>query len=155
MPAKSRPAIRDRRYDEALKKARRKDAPLAEVAELLEAAHEAGDARATYALATWYLHGRFFRKDRRRAVALLRKAAHHRVPGALYDLAVCYERGEGVTKSSKFAAELYLQAALHGEKQSVYEVGRCYYYGIGVAKDRKIAEVWFERAEKLGISDRD
>lgn len=134
-------------YDLAEKKARRKNPPLAEVARLLEAAHEAGDARAAYALATWYLHGKFFEKNMRRAVALLREATEGDVPDALYDLALCYENGEGVRRNAAKAVELYLRAALLGETQSVYEVGRCYYYGIGVEKDRRIARVWLDRAE--------
>jgi TPR repeat protein len=145
-------AIRDHRYDEALRRSRRKGAQLEAVAPLLTAAHEAGDARATYALATWYLHGRVFKKDIRRSVALLRKAAKHQVPDALYDLAVCYEKGEGVPQNARKAFEFYLRAALEGEKQSVYEVGRCYYHGVGVARDRHLARVWLDRAEELGIS---
>lgn len=142
---------RDRRYDEAWRKARRKGAEPDDVAPLLTAAHEAGDPRATYALATWYLHGRVFKKNVRRSVTLLREAAKRRIPDALYDLAVCYERGEGVSKNSRKAFELYVRAALQGERQSVYEVGRCYYHGIGIARDRRLARVWLDRAEELGI----
>lgn len=143
---------RDQRYDEALKESRRKGAQLGDVAPLLTAAHEAGDPRATYALATWYLHGRVFKKNVRRSVTLLREAAKHHIPDALYDLAVCYEQGEGVSKNSRKAFEFYLRAALQGERQSVYEVGRCYYHGIGVARDRQLARIWLDRAEELGIN---
>jgi len=121
-------ALHDKRYDDALKKARRKAAPLAEVAALLEAAHGAGDARATYALATWYLHGKFFEQNARRAVTLLKEAARNDIVDAIYDLAVAYEEGRGVQTNPRKAVELYLRAALQGEKQSTYEVGRCYYY---------------------------
>jgi uncharacterized protein len=86
----------DVRYDTALKKARRKNAPLKEIAELLSAAHEAGDARATYALATWYLHGKFFQKNLRSALKLLRQAASEGVADAMCDLAMCYLEGRGV-----------------------------------------------------------
>ncbi|HEV7920158.1 MAG TPA: tetratricopeptide repeat protein [Thermoanaerobaculia bacterium] len=144
-------SVVDPRYDESLEKARRKNPPLDEVARLLEAAHEAGDARATYALATWYLHGKYFDKNLRRAVALLREAAEGDVPDAVYDLAVCYEQGEGVARNERRAVELYVKAALLGEKQSVYEVGRCYYYGIGVEKNRRIARVWLDRAKQLRV----
>jgi len=144
-------ATRDRRYDEALKKAQRKGAQLDDVARLLTAAHEAGDRRATYALATWYLHGHVFKKNLRRSITLLRQAANGHIPDALYDLAVCHEQGEGVPENTRKAFELYLRAALQGESQSFYEVGRCYYHGIGVARDRPLARIWFERAEQLGI----
>lgn len=146
--------VTDRRYDDALKIARRKSADLDRVASLLNAAHQAGDARATYALATWYLHGRLFKKSVRKAVVLLREAAQRNVADALYDLAVCYEEGTGVRKNAKKAAELYVRAALEGEKQSIYEVGRCYHYGIGVAKDRSIARVWLDRAKEIGVIEK-
>jgi TPR repeat protein len=142
--------VRHKSYEAALQKARLKRAPLEAVSKLLETAHEAGDARATYALATWYLHGKHFKKNVRKSVSLLRKAASQDLPDALFDLAVCYERGEGMKSNAKKAAELYLRAALHGEMQSIYEVGRCYYYGIGVHADRDIARVWFQRAEEVG-----
>jgi TPR repeat protein len=144
----------DRRYDEALKIARRKSANLEQVASLLNAARESGDARATYALGTWYLHGRLFKKNIRKGVALLREAARRKVADALYDLAVCYEEGTGVRRNLKKAAELYVRAALEGERQSIYEVGRCYHYGIGVAQDRSIARAWLDRAEEVGVVEK-
>ena len=105
---------------------------------------------ATYALATWYLHGKYFKQDLRKAAMLLREAARSNIADALYDLAVSYEEGKGVKKNLEKACELYLRAALQGDEQSTYEVGRCYYYGIGVSQDRKIAKVWLDRAESLG-----
>jgi TPR repeat protein len=141
-------SLADKRYEKALVIARGANAPLAKVASLLTAAHEAGDARATYALATWYLHGHFFKKDIRKSIALLKESAQFNVPEALFDLAVCYEKGAGVAKNERKAIQLYLRAALHGEKQSVYEVARCYYHGIGVNQDRQIAGVWRDRAEE-------
>jgi TPR repeat protein len=149
----SEPARLDKRYDAALVRMHDNDAPLSDVASLLEAAHEAGDVRATYALATWYLHGRLFQKNVRRSVELLRKAAESDVPDALFDLAVCYEKGTGVAKNTRRAVQLYLRAALHGDKQSVYEIARCYYHGIGVQRDRSVARVWQDRAEEIGASD--
>ncbi len=143
--------MRDVRYNEALKRMRKKDADLAEVAELLTAAHDTGDARATYALATWHLHGRHFTKNVRKALSLMKQAADQNVPDALFDLAVSYEKGEGLAANEKKAAALYLRAALQGEKQSVLEVARCYYHGIGVEKDRNIARVWQDRAHELGV----
>lgn len=139
-------------YDRALRKASQPNADFPSVRLLLEAAHEKGDARATYALATWYLHGRCFRRNLQKAVVMLRSAAARNNGDALYDLAVCYEIGTGVRKSVRKAAELYLRAALQGEKQSIYEIGRCYHHGIGVEKDRIIAKVWLDRAAALGVT---
>ena len=143
----------DTRYDTALKKSRRKNEPLKEVSELLSAAHDAGDARATYALARWYLYGKFFKKDLRAALRLLRQAAKEGVPDAMCDLAMCYLEGRGVPANPAKAAEFFLKAALAGEKQSIYEVGRCYYHGIGVTRDRRIAWVWLDRARELGVTE--
>lgn len=138
-------------YDRALKEMAIDEPNLEKAASLLEASREAGDKRASYALATWYLHGRHYRKNLRTALRLLREAAESNVPDALYDLAVCYEEGTGVAVNPSKAVELYLRAALRGEKQSAYEIGRCYYYGLGVEKDRRVARVWMNHAETLGI----
>lgn len=143
----------DKRYDEALRKAQAENTPLDKIASLLTAAHEAGDARATYALATWYVHGRFFKKDTRKGIALLREAARSNIAVALYELAGYYEVGHGLRKNPIRAASLFLQAALHGDKQSIYEIGRCYYHGTGVQRDRRIAWVWLDRAKTLGIGE--
>jgi TPR repeat protein len=144
-------SLLDKRYEKALSKVRENEAPLREVASLLTAAHEAGDVRATYALATWYLHGQLFRKNVRKSIGLLRKAAKTNLPDALFDLAVCYEKGVGVPKNPRKAIQLYLKAALYGELQSVYEVARCYYYGIGVHQDRQVARIWQDRAAEINL----
>jgi uncharacterized protein len=83
---------------------------------LLIRADKRGDPRATYALATWWLHGKdiLVKKNLRKAVGLLRKAADAH-PDATFDLAVSYEKGRGVRKSQKMAAKLYLKAALLGD----------------------------------------
>lgn len=145
--------INDSKYDTALRKMRGRNPRLEDVASLLEKAHRAGDKRATYALATWYLHGRLYDTDPMKAVALLRDAADHDVPDALYDLAICFEQGHGVRRNPRKAVQFFLKAALNGELQSVYEVGRCYYHGIGVVADRTIARTWLDRARQLGITD--
>ena len=139
-------------YDDALREMRKKRPNSARAMKLLELALRRRDARAAYALATWYLHGTHVKKDTRQATALLRQAAEANIPDALYDLAVSYEKGIGVKKSEKKAYELYLRAAVWGEKQSFYEVGRCLFYGIGAARSRRLASVWLDRAKSLGIA---
>jgi uncharacterized protein len=141
------------KYDEALAVMRQRKPDLARAADLLLEAHGSGDDRATYAIATWYLHGRHFPKSIRSAVKLLRQAVSGNIPEAMYDLAICYEIGEGMAKNQHKAVELYLKAALLGERQSHWEVGRAYYHGLGVARDRAIGRVWFDRARALGIED--
>lgn len=140
-------------YDVALREASRKQPNLKKAYQLLLRAHRKGDARATYALGTWYLFGRkaIVEKNLSKAVALLRQAADAEHPDALYDLAVCYAKGTGVRRSDSKAVVLYLRAALRGDKQSAYEVGRCYWHGVGVRRDRRLARAWLHYAEKFDI----
>ena len=120
---------------------------------LFEQAHESGDPRATYAIATWYLHGRYVNKNINKAVALLKQSARKKIPDAMHDLAVCYEKGAGVKKGKRKAFELYLKAALRNDHQSVEEVARCYWFGLGVNRDRIVARNWYERAVELGVGE--
>lgn len=142
-------------YEQALKLAQRKKPDLTQASALLEAAHEQGDRRATYALATWLLVGNaVYPKDLRRAVKLLKLAAAADIASAHFDLAVSYETGQGTQKNEKSAYRHFIAAALNGDSASFAEVGRCLYHGIGVARDRKLAEVWLRRADALGIQVR-
>lgn len=144
-PAKKGP------YELALKFANRKRPDLVQAAALLEEAHDQGDRRATYALATWSLFGNAVHpKDLRRAIQLLKLAAKADIAAAHFDLAVSYETGQGIKKNEEAAYRHFLAAALNGDNASLAEVGRCLYYGIGVPRDRKVAEVWFRRADALG-----
>lgn len=142
-------------YDKAYEEMKKKEPDKKKVFSLLEQGHEQGDPRATYALATWYLHGEHVEKDIKKATKLLKQSAAENVPDALYDLAISYEKGIGVKKDKDRAFELYLKAALRGDDQSVEEVARCYYYGIGVKEDERVADIWYERAEELGLGDDD
>ncbi|MCA8895519.1 MAG: sel1 repeat family protein [Amphiplicatus sp.] len=141
------------KYDEALRLAKEPGYDPDVVLPMLEMAHENGDHRATYALATWYFYGHHLDKDIKRAVRMMKVAASANVPDAMYDLAIMYETGEGVGKNRRKAFLLYVGAALRGEKQSVYEISRCLWYGIGTAKDRELSEVWRLRAAELGTDD--
>ena len=146
-------------YEKALRLAQqRKDKGLPQtkrVYELLIEAERGGDARATYALATWYLHGSEFTKpDLRRATSMLRAAADADVSEANYDLAVSYEKGVGLKRSLPRAFEHYTKAALLGDAQSYVEVGRMLHYGIGVSRNRRLAKVWFDRGKALGVDIR-
>ncbi|MEM7362260.1 MAG: tetratricopeptide repeat protein [Bacteroidota bacterium] len=120
----------------------------------LKKAVEAQDPRAYYALGTWYLYGSsVLKKDIVKAVQLLEKAAEANVREAVRNLSLHYEEGKIVQKNTQRAHELFLQAALLGDSEMVYEVARTYCYGIGTKIDRKTADVWYQHAEKLGISD--
>lgn len=142
-------------YELALKAASRARPNLLQASTLLEEAHDQGDRRATYAMATWYLFGNEAHpKNLRKAVQLLKLAAKADIASAHFDLAVSYETGQGIKKNEQAAYRHFLAAALNGDNDSLTEVGRCLYYGIGIARDRKAAEVWFRRAEALGVDVR-
>jgi uncharacterized protein len=139
-------------YELALRAASRKRPDLVRAGALLEEAHDQGDRRATYALATWYLFGNeAYPQSLRKAIQLLKLAAKADIASAHFDLAVSYETGQGIKKSEQAAYRHFLAAALNGDNDSLTEVGRCLYYGIGVGRDRKTAEIWFRRAEALGV----
>ena len=149
-------ANESRAYETALELARKEGRDDPKVVALLKEAHKNGDARATYGIATWYLHGtKRIKKNWVAAVRYLREAAEAGISNAMYDLAVCYEKGAGVEADPKAAFEYYLRAALHGEEESVFEVSRCYHWGIGVRKDHRVADIWADRAEELGVIDQD
>lgn len=141
-------------YDKALSEMYSDVPNVKKAFDLLEDGHRAGDTRATYALATWYLHGQdpVVQRDFKQAEALLKTAAATGMPDALYDLAVLYERGSLGEPDFPSAFRNYLSAAVRGDAQAVYEVGQCYHYGIGVAPDEAVADIWLRRAEELGIT---
>lgn len=141
----------DRLYRKAMKEVGSKKPKLSIVYELLNKAHEAGNFRASYAIATWYLFGKYVKKDYKKAVSLLNIAKEGDLSEAFFDLAVCYEIGKGVKKNKYQAYLNYLAAAIRGDKQAIFEVGRCYYYGIGVKKDIELAETWLNAAKHFGI----
>ena len=130
-----------------------KETPDLKVAfDLLQTAAHQKNCEALYAIGTWYLFGRFVKKDPSEAVKYFLQAIEGNNSSAYYDLAVCYEEGVGIRKNKKAAFECYLNAALLGDKQSLYQVGRCYYYGIGVSKNMSIADIWLRHAEINGIT---
>jgi TPR repeat protein len=68
------------------------------------------------------LHERFYRRNLRRAIRLLRIAVKAHNADAAYDLAVSYERGTGVRQNLRKALALYMTAALLGDEKSVFDV---------------------------------
>lgn len=122
---------------------------------LVEVAHAAGDPRATYAMATWHLHGHPDLGITRRpktALPLLVSAARHFGFAAL-DLAISYELGRLVRRDEARAFRLYKRAARLGCVQARFEIGRCYFWGIGTAKNDRLARRYHRAAEALGYSD--
>lgn len=135
-------------YMQALAEMKKKRPDTEKALQLLQSAHNKGDAHASYALATWYHHGVYVERDLKKAVSLAKAAvAKENIPEAFFNLAVSYERGEGTVKSESKAYELYLKAAIWGDEQAFYEVGRCLFHGIGTNQDKRLAKAWLERAK--------
>jgi TPR repeat protein len=141
----------DKLYAKALKIASVKNPNNKLAFDMLQRAIALNNNKAMYAIATWYLFGKYVEENLNTAVEYLIKASEQGNSNATYDLAVCYEQGKGVIENLNEAFKLYTKAALLGDKQSIYEVGRCYYYGIGINANKEIAEVWLEIAENHGI----
>ena len=117
----------DARYRSALRLMRRDGDP-AKAHALLQAAADDGDGYSIYAIATWYLHGFFLKKNLRDATRLLRKAADAQVAFACFDLAVCYETGVGVKQDLSKAAKYFLRAFLLGDGNAPGAVERLFYW---------------------------
>ncbi len=139
-------------YKKALIEARKQNPNKTQLESLLEAGIEHKEPQAMYALGSMLFHGHIFSRNRAKGITLFKKAADHGVADAIFELAVAYEKGVGVGQSDNLAFMCYNRAALQGDGQSYFEVGRCYYYGIGVGKNKQHSEIWFEKAEELGIT---
>jgi uncharacterized protein len=137
--------------NQALAEMEKKKPDLKKAFELLKQSAAQNNYEALYAIGTWYLHGKFVKKNAFLAIEYFLKSVEGNNSSAYYDLAICYENGEGVKKNNKKAFECYLNAALSGDKQSLYEIGRCYYHGIGVIKNKTIGLIWLKQAEINGI----
>jgi uncharacterized protein len=131
-----------RLYRKALRLAKMQSPDFPKIANMLRDAGKLGSGEATYALATWYLHGEYFDKDLKKGTRLLRVSAKQKVPAACYDLAVSYEMGIVVKKDPERAFQLYMEAAMRGDNASNREVARCLWHGIGTSKNRVLADLW-------------
>ena len=141
-------------YKKAMKAAKSKNPNNEAVFELLKAAYKEGSGDAAAAIANWYVHGIYVRKNARTAVSWFSRSAKLGSGEGYHGLAVSFQQGSGgVKKSQRKAYEYYVAAALRGEESSLREVGRCLWYGYGVKLDKTLAEIWLARADELGVPD--
>lgn len=107
----------------------------------LQKAAQKNNAKALYALATWYIFGKHVKKNLKKGVGLLIQSTENDgPPEAFFDLAISYELGKGVDKDATQAFKNYLLAMAKGDQNAIYEVGRCFYHGIGVEKNPEIGQ---------------
>lgn len=117
----------------------------AEAFDLLKQADAKDDYAATYALGTWYIHGRFVQKDLQKAFRCFSRATKGNIPDAYFDLAICYEKGEGTPKDLKKAFNAYVAASNLGDRSATYEVVRCLYHGIGTEKNVGLSRLLYNQ----------
>lgn len=108
------------------------------IVSLLEDSASKGCSDATYALATFYLHGKYLNPDPALAFYYLQLAAKGLHPSALFDLGNAFETGDICAKNEEAAFQSYLTAAIFGDREAINEVARCFYYGIGTRKDKRM-----------------
>jgi TPR repeat protein len=106
---------------------------------LLEIAMKKGDHRAAYAIGTWYLHGFYLKKDVKRGVSLIAKAADNEVADAAFDLAVCYELGTGKKANDNKALCYYMRSFLLGYSAAAIEIERLLYWGDTSVRNRSLS----------------
>jgi TPR repeat protein len=117
--------------------------------EILRRAHD-GDEGAMYSLSRIYAFGGPIRRDERKAVLWLRRAAAAGDLDSITNLGVRYRYGEGVRKNAAKALRWYRAAAARGCFAAMYNIGLCHRNGTGVRKDEHEALRWFKRASKKG-----
>lgn len=137
-----------RLYEAALAGAKSGSMKPIEVSKDLEKASLLGSSDATYALATWYLHGTFFKKNIATGTRLLKMASEAGIAHACYDLAYSFEAGIGVKQNLPKAFQLYMEAAMRGDASANTDVARCLWHGIGTRKNRTLADLWGAKGKK-------
>jgi uncharacterized protein len=138
-----------RLLSKAVKLAKSKSPNNQVVFELLQQASKAGSGEATYAIGTWYLHGKYVDTNLKKAIVFLRRASRAGFPAACFDLALCYEQGVAVEKDLSKAFELYMEAALRGDVDGYSALYRCYWHGVGTTRNRVLANLWEDKRESL------
>ncbi|MDD9901049.1 MAG: tetratricopeptide repeat protein [Alphaproteobacteria bacterium] len=89
-------------------------------------------------------------KDWIRAITELRPLAEKGDPRALVILGHMYNDGNGVIKDPTRAVEHYIKAAAQDHVEAVIAMGAMAQSGLGLQQNTHLANVWFERAAKLG-----
>lgn len=98
---------------------------------------DAGDPRANYMLAKWYLSGAFgFKKNKKAFESHIKIALNRLLPEAVYDYGVVIERRQ---KDYRKAFGYYVLAAILGDVDAVDAVMKYFIYGDVVERDDFIA----------------
>jgi len=127
-----------------------KDGKYKEAFNLYSIEAKAGDTTAQNALSYLYFNGIGVKKDNKRALQWLQKAADTKDSRACFDLGMMYLVGEHVQKDTKKAFHYLSIAADKGNMEAKYNLAYMYYNGDGVKQDVNKAAALLEEAAKAG-----
>lgn len=137
------------KFEHAIKLCRLDKPDLKTAYELFLEASNAGNPKATYALATWHHFGNeVVIKDDKVAVSLLKSVKNSNIAEVNFHLALAYDRGWGVRRDSRKAFSFYVRAALLGDKGACDQVSQYYSEGKYVSFDKSLALAWKVRSEQ-------
>lgn len=115
-----------------------------------QAAAEAGDAAAQFALGKCYEEGRGVAQDFHEALSWYEKAASLGHATAQYSLGSCYAYGIDIAQDYQKALAWFKKAAEQGHAKSQYMLGISYSHGLAGEQDHAQAARWYERAAEAG-----
>ena len=124
-------------------------------AEALVAWEEAaarGSTEAALALGMMYDSGRGVPQSYTDAFSWYELAAEQDDPVALFNVGVLYDAGYGVRQDTTEAAGWYERAVVRGSGRAAYNLALLYQKGDGVSQDASQAELYFQHAERLGVT---
>ena len=105
-------------------------------------------APAQYQMAMVYLNGYGVRKNKDKALELIKQAAAQNYPDALFNLSVLYTEGELVKKNLKTAFNYMKKAANKNMPSAQFNLGVMFANGEGTPVDPSRAARWYEKAAR-------
>ncbi|MCL4201040.1 MAG: SEL1-like repeat protein [Pirellulaceae bacterium] len=115
-----------------------------------QAAADAGDAAAQFALGKCYEEGRGVDQNFHQALHWYEKAAALGHAGAQHTLGNCFAYGMDVPPDYDRALVWYRKAAEQGHANSQYLLGVSYAHGLAGVQDHAVAAQWYLRAAEAG-----
>jgi hypothetical protein len=112
---------------------------------------EQGDAKAQYALGTFYEHGKGTAVDYRQALHWYEESAGHGYDYAKYALALLYAHGLGVEENTSIAARWLINATESGDPVMLNMVGWQYEQGTAIPGDAPSAAAFYRAAASKGF----
>lgn len=121
------------------------------ISELVEKAKN-GDPDAMVKLGYFYMEGKYFEKNEKKAVELFKKAAEKDNLDAIINLSICYENGFGVEENEEKACNYFIQAVDMCDVDSLYYLIGFYKEINFVGKDITKTIKLYEKAFYFGNS---